>query len=322
MRQFGKLEPTFWTRGSGRRLRGHIEAQLVACYLFSAPGSNLIGIFHLPLYQLVGETGLSEEGARKGLRRVCDESIATYDEPSELVFITGLVTRSVGDSMVLKDKRVKAIEKELDQVGKHWFAKRFLELYQKAYHLKHRPDLEGLPRPTEAPSEAPSKPEKEKETKKEQSREDARADARPVTAATAGDDPPELVAIRQALEDPAFANIADRQEVARDRFAWWRTLDAQDLCTIDTFLQAIRDAAGDCVGTGMQPQAKVSIIRRYTKRPLKPRESGPVKTEPGALDVEALRSRPTTGGGYTFASAEELAARAKKLGVKEPAANG
>lgn len=295
MRQFGKLEPTFWTRGSGRRLRGHVEAQLVACYLFSAPGSNMIGIFHLPIYQLIGETGLPEEGARKGLRRVCDESIAIYDERSELVFVLGLVTRGVGETLKAKDKRVKALEKELDQVGKHWFAKRFLELYRASLHLRPRPELEGLESPCEDPSEGPpqppSKPEKEKETKKEIEKQ-ARAGA-PENSAAAGTDPPELVAIRKALEHPSFANIADLEGVALDRYAWFQTLDTQDLVTIETYLGAIREAAGDCTGTGMQPHEKVKKIRTYTHRPRKPRDSASIaKAEPGDLNVEALRSRP------------------------------
>lgn len=325
MRQYGKLEPTFWTRGSGKRLRGHVEAQLVAAYLFSAPGSNMIGVFYLPVSQLTHETGLSEEGTRKGLRRVCGESLCLYDEESELVFVLGLVTRSVGETLKAKDKRVKAIEKELDQVGKHWFVRRFLELYQRVYHLRSRADVEALPSPIEAPSEAPSKPE---QIRTDQSRaEAARGGAREPAAAAADESEPEpeLELIREALEHPSFANIPERDEVARDRWTWWGSLQISKPTPIEWFLAAIRDAAGDCAGTGMQPHAKVSVIRRYTHAPRRPREAatGPTRAEPGSLDVEALRSRPTSPDRPHFASAVVLAEKRRSLGLPpEGAANG
>ena len=149
MRDYAKLAPTFWTRGSGKRLRGNPVAQVVAAYLFSAPGSNMIGLYYLPIPVLAHETGLGIEGASEGLRRVCEESIAHYDSEAELVWLPEGARIQIGESLAAADKRCKGIVRELISVGNHRFVGAFLHKYGGAFHL----EIKGVEaRPLEAPS--------------------------------------------------------------------------------------------------------------------------------------------------------------------------
>ena len=48
MRDYAKVSPAFWTRGSGKRLRGNIHAQLLGLYVVTCPNANMLGIYYLP----------------------------------------------------------------------------------------------------------------------------------------------------------------------------------------------------------------------------------------------------------------------------------
>lgn len=155
MRQYASVAPTFWTRGSGKRLRGHPEAQVVALYLMTSPHTSMVGIFHLALPTLCHETGLSEEGARKGLARCSEEALAIWDEDEELVWIPALAQYQIGD--VLKrgkggklDNRAKAVIRELAPFKGHRFFDLFMDRYADSYRLSEADAegaLEGLPSP-------------------------------------------------------------------------------------------------------------------------------------------------------------------------------
>jgi hypothetical protein len=129
MRKYASVSPMFWLRGTGKQLRGHKEAQLVALYLMTSPAANMVGIFPLSLATLCHETGLTEEEARKGLQR-CSEgaskglrrgfegAFASYDEDEEIVFVHALVVHQVGDQLKLgsngrPDKKSLGIKREL-----------------------------------------------------------------------------------------------------------------------------------------------------------------------------------------------------------------
>ena len=70
MREYAKVAPTFWSGETGKALRKRgVEGPLVALYLMSAPGSNMLGLYYQPVLFMAHETGLGVEGARKGLGR-------------------------------------------------------------------------------------------------------------------------------------------------------------------------------------------------------------------------------------------------------------
>ena len=134
MRDYGKVSPLFWTRGTGKELRGHPEAQIVALYLMSAPSSNMIGLYYFPMSTIAHDTGLSLEGASEGLRRAFEGGMCTYDEVSEMVFVHSMAPRQLGldDGEVIKpkDNRAKAIVKLMKECGSAALLDAFYNLYR------------------------------------------------------------------------------------------------------------------------------------------------------------------------------------------------
>jgi hypothetical protein len=140
MRDHASIAPTFWTRGTGKRLRGDTEAQLVALYLMSSPATSMVGIFHLALPTMCHETGLDREGALKGLARCTAEAFAFWDEDEEIVFIPALARHQVGERMSIgkngnPDKRILGVKRALAPFKGHRFYDMFLERYADAYLL-------------------------------------------------------------------------------------------------------------------------------------------------------------------------------------------
>lgn len=154
MRDYAQLRPRFWVQGTGKQFRGDREARELAVYLMSAPTSNLIGLYYLPIptiaHELGYETpsgGLDLEGARKALQRVCDSGFAQYDDASEYVWVVNMAREQVGDDPSKADKRVTGVRNELKKHVKSAFYAAFCAHYADAF---------GLPKPS--PVEAPSEP--------------------------------------------------------------------------------------------------------------------------------------------------------------------
>ncbi|MFT3789627.1 MAG: hypothetical protein QM741_00825 [Rudaea sp.] len=61
MRDYGKVSPQFWIGKTGKRLRGNLEAQIVAMYLMTAPAASMTGVYYCPLVSIAHETGLDAE---------------------------------------------------------------------------------------------------------------------------------------------------------------------------------------------------------------------------------------------------------------------
>ena len=70
MRDYGKVSPHFWLRGSGKKLRGDSEAQVVALYLATSPSANITGLYHIERARLAQRSaqnrgrGPGKEGLR------------------------------------------------------------------------------------------------------------------------------------------------------------------------------------------------------------------------------------------------------------------
>lgn len=146
MRAYASISPMFWTRGSGKRLRGDAHAQVVALYLMSSPATSMIGIFHLALPTLCHETGLSFEEASKGLQRCSEEGLVFWDEEEELVFVPALAKHQIGEELKERDHKVKGVAKALAPFKGHRFYSMFVERYADCYRLR------------EEEQEAPSRP--------------------------------------------------------------------------------------------------------------------------------------------------------------------
>jgi hypothetical protein len=135
VRDHATIAATFWTRGTGKLLRGHPEAQVVALYVMSCPASSMVGIFHVALPTLCHETGLTIEGARKGLRRCFDVGFCEYDEGEELVWVPNLARFQVGDTLKVADRRRLGIIRGLKPFTRHSFYPKFMALYAERYGL-------------------------------------------------------------------------------------------------------------------------------------------------------------------------------------------
>jgi hypothetical protein len=151
MRDYSKVSGAFWTGKTGRAIRGDMHAQLVAMYLLTSPHANMIGVFNCPLVYIAHETGMSIEGASKGLQRLRELGFCTYDEDSEIVWVHKMAKFQIGDELKPGDNQVKGIRKQYENLAEGPIKLGFLKEYKQAFHL-----IEGKPLTT--PSEDPSKP--------------------------------------------------------------------------------------------------------------------------------------------------------------------
>lgn len=185
MRDYGKLPPTFWTRGPGRVFRGDHLAVAIAAYVHTCPASNLIGLYYLALPTLCHEVGASEAAVRASLERLAAANVAHFDPDADLVWVPDGAAEQTGATMKATDNRHKAVVRELAAFGNHRFVTEFWNRYGLAYSLGEAPyqapsgaPTEGARPPPFAGSRvAPSKPEAETEAGSEAGSE--RASARP-----------------------------------------------------------------------------------------------------------------------------------------------
>ena len=160
MRDYAKVRPSFWLRGTGKALRGNTEAQLLALYLFTCPSSNMIGLYYLPLPTVAHELGWTLKGASKALQRVSEGGLALYDPKNELVFVPEMARYQIAETLSPRDNNVKWVRRELANYSYHRFYNLFLERYCDVFNL----NLEPI-------SEAPSKPLRSQEQEQEQEQE-------------------------------------------------------------------------------------------------------------------------------------------------------
>lgn len=150
MRNYGKVNGNFWIGRTGRSLRDNHEAQIVALYLMTSPHSNMIGLYHCPIAYIANETGLSSQGATKGLRCLIEAGFCTFDEEIDFVFVHEMAKHQICDTMKEADKRWKGVHNQLAMAPEGKCKQAFIRRYSEAFDL-------GLTVESEAPSEAPSK---------------------------------------------------------------------------------------------------------------------------------------------------------------------
>lgn len=118
-------------------------------YLFTAPNSNMIGLYYLPLPIVAHETGLTMEQVTAALAELAALDVAKYDEDSELVYLPAMARFQVGDEIPATNKNlIKGIIRELERFERHAFGVDFIARYNEAFHLG---------KPLGSPLQAPSK---------------------------------------------------------------------------------------------------------------------------------------------------------------------
>ncbi len=173
MRDYAKISPLFWTRGSGKKLRGKPGAQVVAFYLVTCPASNMIGIYYQPLVTIAHETGISVDDTRIALGECALADFAHYDEDAEMVWVPNMASYQIGDELKPGDKRRGAVLAELGRVDGHRFADEFRVTYGNRYGIEgapkgHRRGSEGVAKEQEAPLKGLHDPREEQEQEQEQ----------------------------------------------------------------------------------------------------------------------------------------------------------
>ena len=178
MRDYGSVSPKFWIGQTGRAMRGNVNAQLVALYLITSPHANMIGVFYCPIEYIAKDTGLTIEGASKGLRSLIDLDFCRFDEQTEEVLIHSMAAFQIGERLEAKDKRCIGVAREIEKVSSSLLREGFLARYAVPFNLAYPGQKEA---PKTSPFEAPSKPlrsqEQEQEQEQEQDLKDSEAKA-------------------------------------------------------------------------------------------------------------------------------------------------
>lgn len=135
MRTHAAVSPLFWTRGTGKRLRGNKSAQILAMYLMSAPSANMIGLFHLAIPTICHETGLTNKEVVAAFQVLGNEDFAHYDDEEELVWLPSGARTQIGESMSRRDKRFSQVERLVSSANGHRFALDFLRRYGEPFSI-------------------------------------------------------------------------------------------------------------------------------------------------------------------------------------------
>ncbi|HUW38597.1 MAG TPA: hypothetical protein VMV91_14830 [Rhodocyclaceae bacterium] len=168
MRDYAKASPQFWIGTTGKKLRGDPEAQVVAFYLISSPHANMLGLYYLPMAYLCHETGLSQEGASKALRRVRELGFCEYDEETEMVWVIEAARFQIADQLNPSDKQTIGISNELMKLPRTKLAAGFAEKYRDPFHLSDDVIDSIRSKALARPLEGPSKPLRSQEQEQEQ----------------------------------------------------------------------------------------------------------------------------------------------------------
>lgn len=161
MRNYGKIAPAFWKRGSGKRLRGKPGAQVLALYLMTCEQGTACGLFNMSVTIMSHETGLTPKQTEDALAVLAAEDLAHLDEDAELVWVPGTALHQVGAELKPGDKRRIGILEELRRCGSHRFVADFYARYGTAFSLPPPPPSVAKmlhARPLEGASDGPSEP--------------------------------------------------------------------------------------------------------------------------------------------------------------------
>jgi hypothetical protein len=174
MRDYSKVSPLFWTGDTGRALRkSGRDAQVVALYLLTGPNANMIGLYELPLPLLAHHTGMTFEGASKGLRRASEGGFCHYDEASETVWIPEMARFQIGETIAVKDNRHKAIVKEWLTYKKSPYFLAFHARYATCFDLPDASPFEGASKGLSKPLRSQEQEQEQEQEQKQEQKKDS-----------------------------------------------------------------------------------------------------------------------------------------------------
>ena len=147
MRDYAKAVPKMWHGKTFKALRKQPEGLVVALYLMTSPSSNMLGLYAQPVLYMAYETGLGEEGARKGLQQCIEAGYCSYDDESEFVWVHEMASYQIASELKGSDLRCKGIQKDYDALPDNPFLGEFFDRYAEAFHLHGRRGEEGATQP-------------------------------------------------------------------------------------------------------------------------------------------------------------------------------
>ena len=85
MRDYGKVQTTFWTSEDTSSMSD--TGRMLALYLLTSPHSNILGCFHLPIGYVSEDLKWSPERVEKGFAELLEKGFATRDNASKWVVL-------------------------------------------------------------------------------------------------------------------------------------------------------------------------------------------------------------------------------------------
>lgn len=239
MRDYGKVAPQFWTGTTGKALKQRgSDAVIVALYLMTSPHANMIGVYHCPVGYIVIDTGLTLEGASKGLGSAIEVGFCTFDAASDYVFVHEFAAYQIGEALEANDNRCKGIRNEMAKLPAGLCRRGFFEKYRLTFHLPDAVCPEATP-------EAPSKPLRSQKQKQEQKQEqeqkkkqEQKVGAADAASPRRGQRLPDKWKLPKAWGDWALATYplwtADKVRLEGERFGnHWRAKSGKDATKLD-----------------------------------------------------------------------------------------
>lgn len=144
-RKYGSIAPTYWTRGTGKKLRGNKDARILSTYLMTAPTANMIGLYYIPIAIISHETGLTVEEVEGALDTLGtpfqgdSKSFLVYDRGSDTVFVRTMARRQLGlepgECLKPKDNNRQAIIRMMRDCENTYLLQAFWDEYAETLRL-------------------------------------------------------------------------------------------------------------------------------------------------------------------------------------------
>lgn len=163
---YGLLFPEYWDGPSGRLIQklGKKDATILGAYLTSNRRANMLGLYRLPIEDIVNYTPLTRANVAQAfsILELPEVQFAQYDAATEFTWVREMARIRVGlrnrtDALKPDDKRVEFVNKLYQQLDDNPFLGAFFGRYQKTLHLKrqrtceHHPKIEPIGRGSQGP---------------------------------------------------------------------------------------------------------------------------------------------------------------------------
>lgn len=142
-----------WSGTTYRCLGGDLAAKVLADYLVTCARSNAIGLYHIPLWQMAGEIGITQAQAKSAMARLEKCDYATYCHETEYAFVHRMGEVQIGPCLSRNDKRramvlnlVKVAAKRSPKLLGIW-AKTYRDKWALSFEIPHTCDAPSMGNP-------------------------------------------------------------------------------------------------------------------------------------------------------------------------------